>query len=357
MTLPRFVIKAVLLATLVAATLGALLVIPAGGRTSFTEAIIDKQRRLESLPPGKLILVGGSNLAFGVDSRYLETTLRRPVVNMGLSGAVGIPFILDQVRPHISAGDLIVLSPEYELFFERPALTRPVCLHALYLPQPWRYVGRTGYLRCVVSTFGETVQHNFTWAVRKALRTNDSPPDPVYERRSFNRWGDVEGHLSRATKLTEAPRETGRIEGKPDEDVLDAITRFARFAKKRGARVAFVHPACAASAYAPHLDALRALDRVLRQRLGGDVIFLSVPEDFFFPPHMLFDTRYHLNRAGRALRSQRVTVALQSLVGIRANSVRIAPLMMRPLSRRDLATSRARSTADRARARRRRLRQ
>lgn len=350
MTLPRFVMKAALLAALVAATLGALLVIPAGGRTSFTEAIIDKQRRLESLPPGKVILVGGSNLAFGIDSRLLETTLGRPVVNMGLSGAVGIPFLLDQVRPYVSAGDLIVLSPEYELFFERPALTRPTCLQALYLPQPWRYVGRTGYLRCVVSTFGEVVQYNFTWALRKALGTNDSPTDPVYSRGSFNRWGDVEAHLSRATKLTEPPRETGRIEGKPDDDVLDAITRFARFAKRRGARVAFAHPACAASAYAPHLDALRALDRVLRQRLGGDVAFLSVPEDFFFPPDMFFDTRYHLNGAARAIRSRRVAAAIQSLVGMRAKSVHRAPLIMRPLSRRDLAASRARSTADRARA-------
>jgi hypothetical protein len=242
-------------------------------------------------------------------------------VNMGLTGAVGIPFMLDQVRPYVSSGDVIVLSPEYELFFDRPALTRAVCLNALYLPQPWRYVGYTGYARCVVSTFGEAVQHNANWALRKILRTGDTTADPVYARTSFNERGDVDAHVSRATTFTVPPGETGRIKGKPDDDVIEAIARFARHAKRRGARVAFAHPACAASAYAPHLDALRALDDVLRRRLGRDVAFLSVPEELFFPPEMIFDTRYHLTGPGRALRSRRVAEALLRLLseGNRAN--------------------------------------
>lgn len=79
---------------------------------------IEKHLRLEKTPPPRTILVGGSNVSFGFDSRLLEEGLGKPVINMGLAAGLGIEFMLNEVRSHISAGDTVLLSFEYDISLE-----------------------------------------------------------------------------------------------------------------------------------------------------------------------------------------------------------------------------------------------
>ncbi|MBD5105768.1 MAG: hypothetical protein HDT41_02120, partial [Lachnospiraceae bacterium] len=52
-------------------------------------SLIDKVKRLESIEGPKIVLVGNSNLPFGIVSEDMENALHMPVVNMGLHGGVG----------------------------------------------------------------------------------------------------------------------------------------------------------------------------------------------------------------------------------------------------------------------------
>ena len=61
-------------------------------------AIIDKHAHADSIKAGKIILAGGSNLAFGIDSKQLEETLGMPVVNLGLHAGLGLHFILEELK-------------------------------------------------------------------------------------------------------------------------------------------------------------------------------------------------------------------------------------------------------------------
>ena len=49
-------------------------------------ASYDKHQRLSSITEPKIILVGGSNLPFGVKSKMLEDSLGMPVVGMNTYG-------------------------------------------------------------------------------------------------------------------------------------------------------------------------------------------------------------------------------------------------------------------------------
>ena len=57
------------------------------------------------------MFVGGSNLAFGIDSREVEQRTGYRVVNMGMGFNMGLRFMLAVVRPHIHAGDVVVWCP------------------------------------------------------------------------------------------------------------------------------------------------------------------------------------------------------------------------------------------------------
>lgn len=59
---------------------------------SYSASLADKVDRLESLNEPKIVLIGNSNLAFGIDSEKIEQEMKMPVVNMGLHGAIGNAF-------------------------------------------------------------------------------------------------------------------------------------------------------------------------------------------------------------------------------------------------------------------------
>jgi hypothetical protein len=83
---------------------------------NYLAATLEKHARLKSAPSPRLILVGGSNLAFGINSEALGQALGREVVNMGLVGGLGLDFMLHEVAPAVRKGDLVLLSLEYDLF-------------------------------------------------------------------------------------------------------------------------------------------------------------------------------------------------------------------------------------------------
>ena len=73
--------------------------------------VIDKSRRLQQLPSPKIVLVGGSNVCYGVDAKLLQDSLRMPVVDMSINGGVGMSFYYEQVKPFINKGDIVIGIP------------------------------------------------------------------------------------------------------------------------------------------------------------------------------------------------------------------------------------------------------
>jgi hypothetical protein len=82
-----------------------------------TNGIRVKEAALKNAPSPKVVFLSGSSGAFGVDSPRIQQALGRPVVNMGLNAPLGIEFMMNEVAGSIKPGDLIVLAPEYHLFY------------------------------------------------------------------------------------------------------------------------------------------------------------------------------------------------------------------------------------------------
>src|SRR5438067_10621075 len=82
---------------------------------NYLAAIVDKHRRLAATNPPRIILVGGSNPALGVQSDRIEAALGRSVLNMSLAQGLGVDFMLNEVEHSIGSRDIVVLSIEYNL--------------------------------------------------------------------------------------------------------------------------------------------------------------------------------------------------------------------------------------------------
>src|SRR5438132_3489886 len=82
----------------------------------YMAASIDKQNLLSCQLSPRIVFVGGSNVAFGVDSSEVRRRLGYHPVNMGLHIELGLNFMLKEAKSLLRAADVVVLSPEYELF-------------------------------------------------------------------------------------------------------------------------------------------------------------------------------------------------------------------------------------------------
>ena len=90
---------------------------------NYQAALIDKNERLCSIDGAKIVLVGNSNLVFGIDSAAIEEALGMPVVNMGMHGNLGNPFIEQAALKNVHEGDIVILS--YSNFDDGDVIRNP----------------------------------------------------------------------------------------------------------------------------------------------------------------------------------------------------------------------------------------
>lgn len=75
----------------------------------YNASLLDKVDRLESIEGPKIVLVGNSNLPFGINSRMIEESMKMPVVDMGLHGGLGNAFQEEMAKYNVVPGDIYVL--------------------------------------------------------------------------------------------------------------------------------------------------------------------------------------------------------------------------------------------------------
>ncbi len=87
-------------------------------KTGYLAASVDKHHLLVQQPSPRIVFVGGSNLAFGLDSLAIERSLGYHPINMGLHLALGLDFMLAEIEAFLKPDDVVLISLEYEHFVD-----------------------------------------------------------------------------------------------------------------------------------------------------------------------------------------------------------------------------------------------
>jgi hypothetical protein len=282
------------------------------GDDNYLAAVLEKDRLIRNTPSPKIILVGGSNLAFGIDSKMMQDSLRLPVVNMGLYAKLGLKYMLAQVRPYIREGDIVIVVPEYDQFYGDFANGDNTLNTALlYAPNDrvGDFIRSYSIVDVVLRPRVENARRSFLRAAASAVGREEQffPPDtnPVYNRRSFNEYGDVVTHLGRKgmdpDSIFVAPLPSIKTF---NAETLDQLNEIADEAKAQGAKAYFMFPSYIDRSYEINVAAIDSLRR--RLETGMRIPILGTAADFSYPQNYFYDTRYHLNEEGRRVRTLRM---------------------------------------------------
>ena len=279
---------------------------------TFVGELDEKLDRLDSAEGEKLVVIGGSSVAFGIDSALMEKYLERPVVNFGLYAALGTKLMLDLSRHAIGEGDTVVLAPE----LDRQTLSMYFSAESTLEAMDDDY-GMIKYVRGddKLSLLGGLFAH--AGKKLKYLREGIPSPSGVYNSKSFNEYTDVkysatdsEGNVlwSRNENVMQLYYDPAtRIELVEDvlsEDFVSYLNEYIAFCEGKGATVYFSYCPMNRLAIKEGLTDtdVTAFAKYLEKKINCE--FISYIDSYIIEEGYFFDTNYHLNETGVLLRTK-----------------------------------------------------
>lgn len=261
---------------------------------------------LKNAPSPRIILVGGSNVSFGIDAELMQRTLGIPVINDGLHAGLGV-VPLRELQEYIRPGDVIIISLEYQLFSNRDVMDGDLAFlsdwieysprRIKYLSHPWKQA---------TALYTTMLQRK----VNRALNTTlfggslDEMRD-VFIGTKYNLNGDFIGHLNQAStprrKISFEPYPVSRVQ----KEILTFLEEFHQAAREKGAEVYFEAPAsrksnCDTTGEASLVNFFKQFEK------RSSIPVLTRLDEVCLPDQYFFDTAYHLNAEGRQVRTQRL---------------------------------------------------
>lgn len=286
--------------------------LPAQYDGTFLGELKYKVKLLEDAPGPRIILVGGSGAAFGLDSALVERELPGyTVVNFGMYAALGTTVMLDLSQPFIREGDIMLLIPEQQEqtlsdWFDPAVMWLGLdgafeLLH--FLPRD--------KLERLAGAFPAFAGQKFAYFIQ------GQPPQPqgVYRRDSFNGKGDVDSPLCARNEMPGGFDVNTPIRFDLDmmtDEFVQRVREYAQAVTEAGAVLWYAPcPMNAAAVEGPeNIDGFYA---ALQERLG--IPLIGDPHEFILDAGWFYDTNFHPNSSGKAVYTKTLIRAIKAMLG------------------------------------------
>lgn len=288
--------------------------IPAQYTETFLGELLHKVDALAEAKGSRVVVIGGSGVAFGQCSDLLEKELDGyTVVNFGMYAGLGSTVMLDLAEDFIREGDIVIFSPEQS----------EQTLSLYFSPESmWQAAdGRFDLLASLSGRdLGAVLAQLPYFAADKFqhFRSGTAPiPEGIYRQDAFNEYGDISDPQRTQNIMAGGFDPDMPIDfdtALPSEAFLSRVNTFADACAARGAR--FFYRFCPMNAMAvTETGWQRADDYFARLRQLLDCEFLGGPQDSILDARWFYDTNFHLNSAGAVVNTAVLAAQLKAAMG------------------------------------------
>lgn len=258
-------------------------------------SLIDKVERLESLDGPKIVLVGNSNLPFGIVSQDIEEALGMPVVNMGLHGGVGNVFNEQAAKINVQPGDIIVLSPssfDDDDKIKNPELAWITIENHISLYRFIRVKDVPDMVKAYPSYLKKCIE----------LWTNgigNFKEEDIYARDMYNEYGD---------NISDRPESLPELEFSEvqvpviGDTYVNRINELNEYITDKGATLVIAAYPIAYYENAPAKEEYAAFQKELQSKVDCPVI--SDYTKYCMEPELFYNTYLHLTNEGATIRTE-----------------------------------------------------
>ncbi|MGL4998515.1 MAG: hypothetical protein ACRC5T_06050 [Cetobacterium sp.] len=271
-------------------------------QNNYNRAYLDKIDLLKSFETKKrIIFIGGSNLAFGMDSLKIEKEFPEyKVINTAVHAGIGLRYMLADIKKNIKKEDIIIIVPEYNHFYNSGAGD-----YALWeVLSSKKNLENLDFLDFFKSLPGLLV------GVKGILIASESEKDEfyqkfTYDRRGFNKNGDYVNHWKYAAK-SNIPSALIK-ESKLTISIFNYLEEFIKESKFKGANVRLLPPVFQKTSFDLNKNKIEEISLKLTTK------FEIEPKEFRYEDKFFFDTVYHLNREGVEKRTNQIILYLKHI--------------------------------------------
>lgn len=279
---------------------------------TFMGELKSKYERLKETSGKRIVLVGGSGVAFDCDSALMDDFFPSyEIVNFGMYAGLGTKAVMDLSENYIHEGDIVILSPE------QSEQTFSDYFNGEYM---WQAAdGAFGMLCDLKSENFEAMLGNFPrFALEKlnyVMKGQKPQTDSIYQKKSFNTYGDIELDTCRENILPNGYDVNQKVRFTEDvvqPEFMDYMNDWAKRLEKKGAVVWYRY--CPVNKLSVEdMDDLAAYDVFLRQKLDFPVI--GNPENSMMEAEWFFDTNFHLNQPGKEVNTVQLIRDMKAMLG------------------------------------------
>jgi hypothetical protein len=246
-----------------------------------------------------VVLLGGSNVAFGFNSGMLQDSLGIPVINTGLHAGLGLQFMLRHISQYLTKGDILIIAPEYSHFYGNGAYGN-TDLAVLFHIDP-----------SISEDFNIKQFKALIFGTKNLLRdyifTITETENKILTASGFNEYGDLTSHWNMPSRFS------GQISLNDFETAntsfLDYYEKAVADLRNRGIQVIIIPPSFAETSYRNIEDRLIPLFSEFDRR---NLSFSIPPQESVYPDSLFFDTYYHLGYEGLTIRTGQLLQLLKS---------------------------------------------
>lgn len=270
---------------------------------NYQASLIDKNERLCSLDRAKIVLVGNSNWAFGVDSQKLEEAMGMPVVNMGMHGGIGNPFNEQAAVQNIHEGDIVIIS--YSNFADGDMIKNPELAWITIENHPalWKYIRLKDWPDMIKAYPTYLKDCLDLWS--QGIGNMDSGTE--YSRLQFNEYGD---NIYDRPALVVSDEELAEAHiPEIGDETIDRLNKLNQTLREKGATLLVTPYPTPVTDYTPPTEEYVVFSDQIEERL--DFPLIGRYEDYRMDKNLFYNTYLHLNNEGKQLRTQMLIGDLQ----------------------------------------------
>ncbi|MGL4999023.1 MAG: hypothetical protein ACRC5T_08665 [Cetobacterium sp.] len=246
----------------------------------------------------RIILFGGSNVAFGFDSNLLEKTFSNyDVLNVGTVATLGMRFPLNEIKKYLKKGDLLLVFPEYGHYQDGGYGGGPVWEVFSYR----RNIPNLELLTKIIPS----IQSVITLQINAFSSKNLFDKTFTYDRRGFNSKGDYIAHHKFPMKKMPAAK---FLVTNLDNSFYDYLKDYKNSLDQVGVKSYYFPPVYQKS------SGDLSKDEIKKIYSKSELFFSNDFEKYFLDDDLFYDTLYHLNKEGSILRTNILIEDLKKII-------------------------------------------